>query len=33
MDMKHKCALITGSSRDIGKAIALTLSAYGADSI
>jgi len=31
MELKNKCALITGSSRGIGKAIALTLSGYGAD--
>lgn len=30
MELKNKCALVTGSSRGIGKAIALTLSKYGA---
>ena len=31
MVLKDKCALVTGSSRGIGKAAALTLSGYGAN--
>ena len=31
MELKDRCALVTGSSRGIGKAIALTLANYGAN--
>ena len=31
MNLQNKCALITGSSRGIGKSIAITLAGYGAD--
>ncbi len=31
MELKDKCALVTGSSRGIGKAIAVVLAKYGAD--
>ncbi|MFC1692182.1 3-oxoacyl-[acyl-carrier-protein] reductase [Candidatus Latescibacterota bacterium] len=30
MDLRNKCALVTGSSRGIGKAIAVVLAKYGA---
>ena len=30
MELKDRCALVTGSSRGIGKAIAMTLASYGA---